>query len=786
MKKIYLNPSSHYSVNKLPEKQIRIKFGNFLFKFLITLFASIGATTAYSQPFYSATDSVIVTSTNNVLNYGRGFRFSPTQDIYISEIGKRVPANATFSWVIWDFLTQTKVYEQVSLINSPTIYIYEATDSIIKLNSGQHYILEMYGSANYYYGASSQVGPHLIYYDQRYCNNCNSTTFPTSSLTNLHYGTPDFIYSLTPPVPDKDVEISNITTSLEPCYAANDSLRAKIKNTGTTTLDFSLNNLNLDWSISGAATLSGTANVTSGTLDPDSIIIVSLATGLNISTLGTYNISTTVTSAWDGNPTNNNTIRAIIVDSVNAIASVSTACLGNSVELSLPGYSGSQIKWQVDTGSGFNDITGATSNLYTDNLTGNSIFRAIYCSNDLISNPVSVSSIYVAPPVTEGDTACLGQNAVATAVSNFPVYWYDAPLGGNLLGTGATLHVNNLQADSIVYAQTEDGTALNCKSLGVPVELIVGAFPVITLQNDTAFCSGDYVILDPGAGASIFEWSTGEMTQTIQPLTTGTYTVTAFSSIGCATSDSVEITVYDLPAVLATASSTAICFGEMLILTGTGADFYTWNNNVSNGGAFNPASTATYIVTGIDANFCTNNDTIEVVVNPLPSVALSNYTKTCTYFTPFLLTGGNPTGGSYSSPGGTVSGNIFDPKLAGVGIHGITYTITDLNGCQSSANSSIEVSNCVGIDGLSFNKPSIKVYPNPTQSDFKLEINTTVKEEAQVLIFNLTGKLVHQENVLLTAGANKLSYNLEGFSRGVYSLHVVTNQHQFNKKVVLN
>ncbi len=53
------------------------------------------------------------------------------------------------------------------------------------------------------------------------------------------------------------------------------------------------------------------------------------------------------------------------------------------------------------------------------------------------------------------------------------------------------------------------------------------------------------------------------------------------------------------------------------------------------------------------------------------------------------LAGGHPSGGIYSGPG--VSGGMFDPESAGVGIHVITYTYTDINDCKGSCTFQISV-----------------------------------------------------------------------------------------------
>jgi len=59
------------------------------------------------------------------------------------------------------------------------------------------------------------------------------------------------------------------------------------------------------------------------------------------------------------------------------------------------------------------------------------------------------------------------------------------------------------------------------------------------------------------------------------------------------------------------------------------------------------------------------------------------------------LGGGTPIGGVYSGPGVTNDGNgttyTFDPAVAGVGVHTITYTFTNSNGCTNTASDDIEV-----------------------------------------------------------------------------------------------
>lgn len=51
---------------------------------------------------------------------------------------------------------------------------------------------------------------------------------------------------------------------------------------------------------------------------------------------------------------------------------------------------------------------------------------------------------------------------------------------------------------------------------------------------------------------------------------------------------------------------------------------------------------------------------------------------------------GSPVGGAFTGPG--VVGGIFNPAVAGIGLHNITYTYLDATGCQGAATESVQVS----------------------------------------------------------------------------------------------
>lgn len=80
-----------------------------------------------------------------------------------------------------------------------------------------------------------------------------------------------------------------------------------------------------------------------------------------------------------------------------------------------------------------------------------------------------------------------------------------------------------------------------------------------------------------------------------------------------------------------------------------------------------------------------------ITLNASPAVTADPQGPLCNDDPAITLTG-NPAGGTWSGPG--VTGNTFDPAVAGQGDHTLTYTYTDANGCDGTASIVVEVDNC--------------------------------------------------------------------------------------------
>jgi Concanavalin A-like lectin/glucanases superfamily/Secretion system C-terminal sorting domain/HYR domain len=106
---------------------------------------------------------------------------------------------------------------------------------------------------------------------------------------------------------------------------------------------------------------------------------------------------------------------------------------------------------------------------------------------------------------------------------------------------------------------------------------------------------------------------------------------------------------------------------------------------------FNTPGIYLVTVTKVDnASGCPNTtpQTITITIKAKPTVTCpANMSKTITDAS-FALTGASPAGGIYAGTG--VSAGMFSPATAGVGVHIITYTVTE-NGCSNSCSFTITV-----------------------------------------------------------------------------------------------
>jgi gliding motility-associated-like protein len=370
-----------------------------------------------------------------------------------------------------------------------------------------------------------------------------------------------------------------------------------------------------------------------------------------------FNPSSTATYTVTGTDGNGciNTDQVLVT--VNLLANVTagpdqTVCDGTSVTLS----GGGAVTYVWDNGviDGIAFTPGATT---TYTVTGTD-------ANGCVNTDQVIVNINALPAVDAGidQSICLGASATLSGAGASTYTWNNSVINAIAFSPSATA------------TYTVSGTDANGCVNTDQVIVTVNALPLVNAGLDQTICIGAQVTLS-GAGANTYTWNNG-VTNAVAfaPAATTTYTVTGTDLNGCQNTDQLSVTVNSLPIVNAGADL-AVCAGGSVTLTGSGANTYSWNNSVTNGVVFTPSATATYTVTGTDANGCQNTDQVIVTVNPLPLVDAGSDKTICDGATVTLTATGAAT---YTWTPLVTNGTAFIPSVGNT-----TYSVsgTDANGC---------------------------------------------------------------------------------------------------------
>ncbi len=234
-------------------------------------------------------------------------------------------------------------------------------------------------------------------------------------------------------------------------------------------------------------------------------------------------------------------------------------------------------------------------------------------------------------------SGCEGTATIDITVNPLPVV--TATASETIICEGEEITLTGGGADTYVWdLGVTDGVPFTPGELGVITYTVVGSDDVTGCENTasidveveavptvtatasaTDICEGESVTLT-GGGTDSYVWDGGATDGVpFTPGTTGTidFTVTGTDATsGCENTATVSVTVHETPLVEANATTTEVCIGESVTLTGSGADSYTWTGGIFDGVSFTPGAlgSTTYTVTGTTAFGCTASATIEISV----------------------------------------------------------------------------------------------------------------------------------------------------------------------------
>ena len=290
----------------------------------------------------------------------------------------------------------------------------------------------------------------------------------------------------------------------------------------------------------------------------------------------------------------------------------------------------------------------------------------------------------------------------------------------------------------------------------------------------------------------------------VSPTITTQYTCTVNDGSN-STQGNTTVTVNTPVPITATASATpsSICAGEtsqlsVLASGGTGAFTYSWTSvpagftSSQQNPVVNPVVNTQYLVHVSDGSQSANSGTNVNVT--LPPTANAGNDSTFAFATTSVPLNGTATnyaavlwttsGTGTFSAATSLTGNYL-PSAADKtgGTVTLTLSATPQSPCASPDNNS-RVIHFDGPTGIGMNVATgFLVSPNPSRGIFRITLAGSGNAET-VNISDITGKIILQDNAAF-AGGNTATFDLSGFSKGIYFVRIVTNGSPVVKKIVI-
>ena len=470
------------------------------------------------------------------------------------------------------------------------------------------------------------------------------------------------------------------------------------------------------------------------------------------SNCGTTSVANSITGSFTVVPTASTTYFVRGEDGTGCLDESSMTCLSTSIFVrSLPTVSLSGLPNFCNNDSIQTNMGGATPSggVYsgpgvTDN--GNGI---TFSFNPTIAGPGvhSVSYLYADTngcnnSASDSIEITLNPTAALVTTSN---YCIDAgpqianggtPAGGTYSGIGITDFGDGINfsfepnALGVGFHQVwyTFSDSLGCDATETSVFEIFG-LPAIDAGSDVSLCEGDSAILS-GSGGVSFSWDNGVIDNNPFEPTIGTsqFVLTGTDTNGCSNTDTVLVFVDTIPNVYA-GMDQSFCQNDSIVLSGSNADTYAWDNGVLNGIPFTQAiGTTTYSVIGTNLSGCSNTDHIDVTVFALPDTSITLNAGSAT---------ANDTNATYQwincTTGVLVPGETSQSLS---NYSGYFALVVSQNGCQDTSScfllSTVDVHSSIIDD--------IRIYPNPSKGKFFIDLGS--ETEGTLLVMDSMGKQV--------------------------------------------
>ncbi|MBL0102853.1 MAG: SprB repeat-containing protein [Bacteroidetes bacterium] len=376
----------------------------------------------------------------------------------------------------------------------------------------------------------------------------------------------------------------------------------------------------------------------------------------------------------------------VLTATANANPATCNGAADGSVSVSAGGGSPNYSYAWTPGGAIVSNPTGLTAGSYSVTVT-DANGCTITTSATITQPTLLTTSINSSPALCNGAANGSAQVTPAGGTPNYSYTWF--PSGGS--AASAT----GLSAGSYSVTVTDANGCSASTSIAVteptPITLGSSTTPATCGSNNgsvTVNASG-------GAGAFTYSWSpSGGSGSTASGLGAGPYTATVTDANGCTSSITATVSNLGGPAVGASVTANVSCNGGTngtalaTVASGNGPYSYSWSPSGGTAATATNLSAGNYSVAITDVNGCTSVANIAVTEpTALAAQASSNNTScngSANGSVSVNVAGGSP-GYSYL----WMPGNAIVANPGGLTAGSYTVTVTDANGCTTTANATV-------------------------------------------------------------------------------------------------
>jgi len=402
---------------------------------------------------------------------------------------------------------------------------------------------------------------------------------------------------------------------------------------------------------------------------------------------------------------------------------------------------------------------------------------------------ISSPGVYWVEVTTPG--GCITTDTMVYTVNPSPIVNFgpDTTVCGAFFldaGNPGSTYVWNTSANTQIIAISQSGTygVVVTNSYGClgtdSIDILSSPNLNINLGPNQSSCSA--VTLNAGFPGSLYLWSTGEITQSINVSQTGMYTVVVTDALGCTGIDTVFVTVSSL--ALDLGPDLTVC-GSATLDAGNPGSLYNWSNGPVTR-FITVTSSGNYAVTVTDALGCTVTDNINVTVTALNASYTVNDTLYVNQFSNFTNTS-VPAGNGWIWDFGDGSPNDLTENPIHVYSTPAVRTVTLIvysGSCVDTYYYVVNVIYAVSVAEDLSNINNLLIYPNPSTGIFNVEADLKQASAISFEILDMLGRSLYS-NTSASSTIHNTRFDLSGYAAGVYTLRMEIDGRVISRRITL-